>query len=100
MVKHIVMWRLKESAEGFTKAENAKRMKNWLEDLKLFIPEIMEMEVGINFNPSQAAFDIVLYSEFENKKALEIYQNHPEHIKFKNNINNIRTERTVVDYEI
>ena len=100
MIKHIVMWKLKESAEGFTKAENAKRMKKWLEDLKLSIPEIKKLEVGINFNSSAVAFDVVLYNEFENKNALEIYQDHPEHIKFKNKINTIRTERTVVDYEI
>ncbi len=98
MVKHIVMWKLKESAEGFTKAENAKRMKNWLEDLKSAIQEIKKLEVGINFNPSDVAYDIVLYSEFESKKALQIYQDHPDHIGFKNKINNIRTERAVVDY--
>jgi hypothetical protein len=99
MVKHIVMWKLNESAEGFTKAENANRMKKWLEELRLVIPEIERLEVGINFNQSPAAFDIVLYSEFESKETLQIYQDHPEHTKFKNKINNIRTERTVVDYE-
>jgi len=93
------MWKLKDSAEGFTKAENASRMKEWLEDLKLFIPEIVKLEVGINFNQSTAAFDVVLFSEFENKKTLQNYQEHPEHIKFKNRINNIRTARAVVDYE-
>lgn len=98
MVKHIVMWRLKESAEGFTKAENANRMKSWLENLKLSIPEIKRLEVGINFNPSPVAYDIVLYAEFEDKKALDVYQNHPQHVEFKELINNIRTERTVVDY--
>ncbi|MBC8182840.1 Dabb family protein [candidate division KSB1 bacterium] len=98
MVKHIVLWKLKESAEGFTKAENAKRMKKWLEDLKVSIPKIKKLEVGINFNVSEVAYEIVLYSEFENKKALQIYQDHPEHIEFKNKIKNIRTERAVVDY--
>jgi hypothetical protein len=100
MVKHIVMWKLNESAEGFTKAENANRMKKWLEELKLFIPEIKNLEVGININPSPVAYEIVLYSEFESKETLQIYQHHPEHTKFKNRINNLRTERTVVDYEI
>ena len=100
MVKHIVMWKLHESAEGFTKTENAKRMKKWLEDLKLSIPGIKKLEVGINFNPSAAAYDILLFSEFENKKELKIYQDHPDHLIFKQKINNIRSEKTVVDYEI
>ena len=100
MIKHIVMWKLNESAEGFTKAENANRMKKWLEDLRIIIPEIERLEVGININPLPTAYEIVLYSEFESKETLQIYQDHPEHTKFKNRIKNLRTERTVVDYEI
>jgi hypothetical protein len=33
MVKHIIMWRLRDSAEGFSKAKNAQRMKQQLEEL-------------------------------------------------------------------
>jgi len=100
MVKHIVMWKLNESAEGFTIKENAIRMKKWLEDLKNTISQIKKLEVGINFNTSDAAYDIVLYSEFEDKNALEIYQVHPAHNEFKNKIKNIRIERAVVDYSL
>jgi hypothetical protein len=39
MIKHIVMWRLKEFAEGAAKAENALRMKEILETLPVKIPE-------------------------------------------------------------
>lgn len=34
MIKHIVMWKLKDEAEGNSKAENAQIIKNSLEDLK------------------------------------------------------------------
>jgi hypothetical protein len=75
-------------------------MKEWIEDLKFKIPEIQFLEAGININPADDAFDIVLYSAFEDAAALERYQNHPEHIKFKEKIKNFRSEKKVVDYEV
>jgi quinol monooxygenase YgiN len=100
MVKHIIMWRLRDSAEGFSKAENAQRMKQQLEELGRRIREIKYLEVGININITQDAFDVVLYSEFENQDDLETYQNHPAHLAFKEFISEIRTEKRVVDYEV
>ena len=99
MIKHIIMWRLRDSAEGFSKAENAQRMKQQLEELARRIPQIKSLEVGINLNTTQDAFDIVLYSEFENRDDLETYQNHPAHLAFREFISEIRTEKRLVDYE-
>lgn len=99
MIKHIVMWRLKESADNATKKENAERLKEKLESLKDKIDEIKKIEVGININPSESAFDVVLYSEFEDPEALNNYQNHPEHKKIVDFVSRIRTDRCVVDYE-
>ena len=48
MLKHIVMWKLKEFAEGKTKAENALIMKENLERLVGIVPEIISLQVGIN----------------------------------------------------
>jgi hypothetical protein len=100
MIKHIVMWRLKDFANGANKGENAKGLKSLLESLKSKISEIKHIEVGININPSDAAFDVVLYSEFDNLSGLEAYQRHPEHLKVVTFINEIRLERGVVDYEV
>lgn len=100
MIKHIVIWRLHNFAEGMNKNENALRMKQWLEELKSAIPEIKNLEVGINFNDSDDAYDIVLYSEFKDKASLENYQNHPAHVQFKEKIKNIRSKKKVVDFEI
>ena len=99
MIKHIVMWRLKDEAAGATKAENAVKLKESLEALKSEIEELKALEVGINFNPSPAAFDVVLYSEFENREGLEAYQKHPEHVKIVDFVGEIRSDRAVVDYE-
>jgi stress responsive alpha/beta barrel protein len=99
MLKHIVMWRLKDFANGANKEENAKKLKSLLESLKGNISEIRCIEVGINVNPSNAAFDVVLYSEFDSLSDLEAYQKHPEHLKIVSFVNEVRLERGVVDYE-
>jgi len=100
MVKHIVMWNLKEVAGGKKKEENLKEMKKRLEALKHKIEEIQFFEVGMNYNESGDAFDIVLYSEFESREGLDIYQKHPEHIKARDFIRSVRMERRVVDFEV
>ena len=101
MIKHIVMWRLKDQADGVHKRENARRLKSKLEALGTKIKELRFVEVGINFNTSDAAFDVVLYSEFDNKQALQDYQKHPEHQKLiKDFLDKVRIDKKVVDYEI
>ncbi|ACF13773.1 Stress responsive alpha-beta barrel domain protein [Chloroherpeton thalassium ATCC 35110] len=100
MVKHLVFWRLHETAEGKSKDENAQKIKVLIESLKSVIPEIRSVEVGLNFTESAAAFDVALYSEFETKDALNVYQQHPEHVKVAGFIKNVTIERCVVDYEI
>jgi len=100
MIKHIVLWKLKDYAEGASKKENALKVKKVLEDMVGKIPGIITLEVGLNFETSDAASDIALYSEFESREALDAYQIHPIHVKVKDFISSVRTERRVADYEI
>ncbi|MDR1755954.1 MAG: Dabb family protein [Culturomica sp.] len=98
MLKHIVAWKLKAEAEGKSKTENAAWMKKHLEALYGVIPELKALEVGININPSEMAYDAVLTSSFEDEKALERYKIHPEHVKISSYCEKIRESRVVVDY--
>jgi MFS family permease len=72
MVRHIVMWRFKDSAEGKTKQENMQYIKDKLYALKDLIPEIKNLEVGMNINKSETAYDMVLVSVFEDIEALSV----------------------------
>lgn len=99
LIKHIVMWKLKEFAEGRDKLENAKIIKLDLENLQNKINQIRYIEVGIDINKSEQAYDVVLYSEFNNIKDLNIYQNHSDHIRISEFISKVRDIRVVVDYE-
>jgi len=101
VVKHIVMWKLKDFAEGATKAENARKLKSKLEGLRVVIPELRVAEVGINFDDSAAAYDVVLYSEFASVESLRAYQKHPEHRNLISEfLDKVRVDKKVVDYEV
>lgn len=93
MIKHVVMWKFKENEE-----ENIKKFLKGLNDLKEIIPEIKNMETGININPKNE-YDAVLISEFETMEDLEKYKNNPEHVKVSALCKEIRVERQAIDYE-
>jgi len=99
MIIHIVMFTLKEHAEGNDKSENLVIMKEKLESLIDNIDLIRKFEVGLNFNTSATAYDIVLYSEFDSAEDLSAYQIHQEHRKVAGFIGKISDKRAVVDYE-
>ncbi|EEH97499.1 hypothetical protein CSBG_01125 [Clostridium sp. 7_2_43FAA] len=100
MIKHIVMWKLKENAEDNTKEINSLEIKRQIESLKGRIDKVLELEVGINFEESSQAYDVVLYSTFHSKDDLNYYQNNEEHLKVVNFIKKVIEERIVVDYEV
>lgn len=93
------MWKLKDFAEGKSKAENAIILKERLEGLKNDIPEIVEIRVGINIESEYSNFDAVLHSYFNSFETLEKYQNHPTHNIVAEWIGKIRDLRYCVDYE-
>ncbi|MBS6600172.1 MAG: Dabb family protein [Clostridium sp.] len=93
MIKHIVMWKFKENEE-----ENMKLFLEGLNKLKGIIPEIKNMETGININPKND-YDAILISEFETMEDLEKYKNHPEHVKVSALCKEIRLDRQAIDYE-
>lgn len=100
MIRHVVAWKLKEIAEGKTKEENAKIIKQGLKGLKPIVKEIISIEVGINFNNSDAAFDLVLITNFNSIEDLNAYQTNPNHLKIAEYIGKVREDRIVADYNI
>ena len=77
MVKHIVIWKLKEE----NKEENALKIKEALEALNGQIPGLLHLEVGFDFSKQESSSDIVLYSEFDSVEHLNSYVD----IKINNN---------------
>lgn len=96
MIKHIVSWKLQEE----NKKENAVKVKLALEGLVGVVDVIKELEVGIDFNQSAAAHDVILYTTFESKEDLSTYQIHPKHVEAATFIKSVVLGRVVVDYEV
>jgi hypothetical protein len=98
MIKHIVMFKLKEWAEGSDRAANIEALKAKLESLPAQIKEIKFFEVGINFIEASVAYDLVLVSEFDSIEALFSYQKHPDHVLVANFVGKVCESRIAVDY--
>ena len=93
MVKHIVVYKLKE---GVNKEEAVKIVAAVLEPLVGKIPGLMKMEICACFNGS----DYALYSEFESRELLAAYAVHPLHLEAKTYFHHFIETRTAADYEI
>jgi len=98
MIKHIVMWKLKEEALGNDKLKNAKIIKDSLEALTDICEGVNTIEVGIDILQTEQSYDVVLVSVFENKNAYKEYAIHPEHQKIVPFIKEVTKSRIAVDY--
>ena len=94
MIKHIVIWRLKEE----NREENAQKIKESLESLNGQIPGLLHLEVGIDFSKQESSGDIVLYSEFETKEDLDAYIVHPKHVAAGALVREAVCDRRMIDY--
>ena len=101
MIKHIVLWKLKNEANGKSKLENATLMKVKLESMPALIPELYSVEVGLHIfdETSEPVCDIVLIAECENEEHLHAYSAHPEHKKVVDFILEVVEERRVIDFK-
>lgn len=101
MIKHVVLFKLAAFAEGNSKQENALYLKEKLENLVNLIPELLKIEIFIN-SPEVLAdnYDLILMAEFNSLQDLDIYVNHPEHVKVSSFMSKVRTERAAIDYDL
>ena len=96
MIVHIVMFKFKEE----DKEANLVKVRAILEQLPKKIPELISMEVGLNFDESDRAYDLALYSKFNSKEDLATYATHKEHLKVVDFIKTVITDSKVVDYRL
>lgn len=102
-LKHIVMWKLLDHAEGADKATNARLLKEKLLACAQLSPGTLRFEVvtaqEAQAQGLEATYDVVLYSEFTDKAALDAYAEHPQHVALKGFIGPIREARQCMDWE-
>lgn len=96
MVKHIIVWKLKEE---YNTAEIKCGIKQNLEELLGVVPGLLEIKVEVNPLSSSNA-DVMLYSVLEDENALKDYAVHPAHVKAADTYVRPYTEiRSCFDYE-
>lgn len=101
MIKHIVLFKLADEAEGKSREDNAIIIKEQLESLKEIIPEIHSISVQINHTEADNSnYDIMLDSEFKSFQDLNTYATHPEHLRVGDYIKKTRISRAAIDYEL
>ncbi len=99
MVKHIVLFKLKDEAPEAQKLEAMNRFKAAIEALPARIPVIRKVEVGLNINPGET-WSIGLYSEFDSLEDVKSYAVHPDHVAAGKLLAEVKESRACVDYEI
>lgn len=100
MVKHVILWTLKEEYTPEQKEHIKKEIKQGIESLLGKIDGLLDIKVYITGLSSSNA-DLMLDSTFTDEQSLKNYAVHPEHVAVANNIVRPHTaSRSCLDYEI
>lgn len=100
MLRHIVLWKVKDEALGLKKWELVADLKFRLEALLGRVPEIKSLQVGLNVVKAETACDIALVADFDDLAALQRYVDHHDHQKVVEFVKQIVVERRAVDFEL
>jgi hypothetical protein len=98
VVKHIVMWKVRGD-DAATRERNLALLKSEFESLRGRIPGMLHLEVGVDESHADYACDVLLYTEFASREALAGYAEHPEHLRVRRALGDMRIARHQVDYE-
>lgn len=100
MVKHIIIWNLKDELSAEEKKERCRLIKQGLESLAGKIDGLLEIKVITDILGSSTG-DLMLDSTFESAEALKGYSTHPEHVKVADStVRPYTARRSCVDVEI
>ena len=100
MVKHIILWRLREDLTAEEKENVKKDIKAGLEGLAGRIPGLLDIRVNIDGRLETSNADVMLDSTFTDESALRAYAVHPEHVAVADGkVRPYTCLRTCLDYE-
>ncbi len=98
MLRHVVMWKFLDSAEGKTKEENLDFVKSSLEGLAGKIPTLRSVRVEKDVTGGGRNFDMMLMAGFDSPEDLQNYIVHPDHKKVSSYVAKVASARGAVDY--
>ena len=101
MIKHVILWKLREDLSDAEKAAVKAAIKEGLEGLAGQIPGLLDIQVNIDALPSSANADLMLDTTFESAEALKGYSTHPAHVAVANSkVRPYYKNRVCLDYEV
>ena len=98
MIKHIVLFKLKETISAETKAEVAAQFNKAIEALPPVIKTIRNIRIAQNIN-AEEKWDICLDSDFDSLEDVKAYAIHPAHLAAASILKEYKQDRACVDYE-
>ena len=100
MVRHVIVWSLKDEYSNEEKETIKAGIKEGLESLKEKVPGIMQIRV-LTDRLASSSGDVMLDSVFEDEKALKEYSVHPAHVEVANGmVRPFVKIRSSFDYEV
>ena len=100
MIRHIVMWNLKDHAEGADKAANLEKAKSLLLSCAQVVPGIRTFEVATATPGMDCTNDLVLHMLLDDAQVLADYQIHPQHVAIKPFMKAVVQERRCMDFNV
>ena len=100
MVKHIILWNLKDEYSQEQKAQIKAEIKAAIESLQGKVPGLVDIKVQTDHLATSSA-DLMLDATLESEEALKGYAVHPEHVKVANeNVRPYTKSRSCLDFEV
>lgn len=101
MVKHIILWTLKDSLSEEEKIQIKKSIKEGLESLQGVVPGVTDIKVQIDGRLSSSNADLMLECTLESEEALKGYAVHPAHVAISNSrVRPFTAIRSCLDFTI
>jgi len=101
MVKHIILWTLKDSLSEEEKIQIKKSIKEGLESLQGVVPGLTDIKVQIDGRLSSSNADLMLECTLESEEALKGYAVHPAHVAISNSrVRPFTAIRSCLDFTI
>ena len=96
MIKHIVCFKLKDNSD-----EICRKTADILLSMKGKVPQIIDIEVGVDFLHSSRSYDIILQVTLDSRNKLDEYQNDPYHCDVvKTYMHSVMENSVAIDYNI
>lgn len=99
MIQHVVAWKLRDLSEG-ERSELVTEFRSRLDALVGVVPGLRSVALSEDVHDSDGNFDAVLISMHDDREALALYQDHPNHVEIGRWYKDFVVTRAAVDSEV